>query len=90
MRTMMLFIISFVICFIGAHAQTMPTGCSYDSGRYTCDYTTLSGSSLIPLQASGFSPIPQRVKLVGLPATLNSAVFDTDFASLDNCKSFIS
>ncbi|XP_053378579.1 uncharacterized protein LOC123526812 [Mercenaria mercenaria] len=69
----------------------MPTGCSYDAGLYVCDYTTLSGSSLIPLQASGFSPIPQRLKLTGLPTTLNSAVFDTDFASLDNCKSaFIS
>ncbi|KAL4221377.1 Toll-like receptor 7 [Mactra antiquata] len=61
----------------------MPTGCTYDSGLYECDYSTLSSNSLIPLEASRFSPIAQRLKLIGLPSALNSAVFHTDFASLD-------
>lgn len=79
-------IFGIVASITSAYGQSMPTGCSYDAGLYECDYSTLSGSSQIPLQASGFSPIPQRMKLTGLPATLNSAVFDTDFASLDNGK----
>lgn len=59
---------------------------SYVSGLYECDYSTLSGSSLLPLQASGFDPIPQRLRMIGLPSSLTSAVFDSDFQNFNDCE----
>ncbi|XP_052224812.1 uncharacterized protein LOC127840437 [Dreissena polymorpha] len=38
--------------------------------------------ALIPLEASKFTPIPQRLRFWKLPASLNTAIFHTDFGSL--------
>lgn len=62
--------------------QTMPTGCSYDDGMFECDYSTLNSLSNIPLSASLFTPIPQRLRLTNLPTTLTTTIFDVDFANL--------
>ena len=56
------------------------------AGLYECDYDTLSTNSLLPLQAAGFDPIPQRLRFTGLPVSLTSAVFDTDFQNFNDCK----
>ena len=63
-------------------SQTVPSGCTYDDGMFECDYSTLQGSGDIPLSAAFFDPIPQRIRLIQLPTTLTTAIFDVDFASL--------
>ncbi|KAH3783571.1 hypothetical protein DPMN_161513 [Dreissena polymorpha] len=65
-----------------AHAQAMPSACTYNDGLYECDLTSLSSNSQIPLEASKFTPIPQRLRFWKLPASLNTAIFHTDFGSL--------
>ena len=66
----------------GGHGQTMPTGCTYDSGMFECDYSTLDSNGDIPVPAADFSPIPQRLRLINLPSSLTSSIFDSDFAAL--------
>ena len=65
-----------------SYGQTMPTGCTYESGLFECDYSTLDGNGDIPVPAADFSPIPQRVRLINLPSTLTASIFDSGFASL--------
>ena len=60
----------------------MPTGCTYNSGMYECDYSTLDTNGDIPLPAASFDPIPQRLRMINLPANLTTSIFDSDFASL--------
>jgi len=67
---------------LSVRAQTMPTGCTYSEGLFTCSYATLNSNSLIPLDATGFTPIPQRLRLTNLPSSLSTAIFNANFASL--------
>ena len=79
-----LLVIAFILsCLTSSiHGQTMPTGCTYDSGMFECDYDSLDGNGDIPIPAADFSPIPQRLRLINLPSTLTTPIFDSDFASL--------
>ena len=74
--------VTLILLLPEVHGQIMPSGCTYDSGMFECDYSSLLGSGGIPLQASLFDPIPQRLRLTNLPSSLSSAIFDSDFASL--------
>ena len=65
-------------------SQTMPTGCSYNDGMFECNYETLNSLSNIPLNASLFDPIPQRLRLTNLPASLSTTVFAHDFTNLSS------
>ena len=65
-----------------AFGQTMPASCTYEAGLYECDYDSLDSFGNIPLSASLFTPIPQRIRMTNLPATLSGTVFDVDFANL--------
>ena len=78
--------IKVVLAFIlpVALGQTMPGACSYEDGLYECDYGILQTFGNIPLSASLFTPIPQRIRMTNLPATLSSTIFDVDFANLSS------
>lgn len=65
-------------------SQTMPTGCTYNDGMFECNYGTLKSLSNIPLNASLFDPIPQRLRLINLPASLATTVFAHDFTNLSS------
>ncbi|KAL8587274.1 hypothetical protein ACOMHN_045521 [Nucella lapillus] len=58
----------------GALAITKPSGCSYSSGVFTCDYRLV-----LPLDANGFLPEPQRLVLEEASGTFSS----TDFVNFD-------
>ena len=62
--------------------QTMPTGCTYDSGMFECDYSILNANGDIPVPALAFAPIPQRLRLINLPSDLSASIFDGDFSNL--------
>ena len=73
------------VCFLPeVQCQTMPTGCTYDSGMFGCDFSVLDGNGDIPLQATLFDPIPQRLRLTNLPSSLTYSIFDTDFNNLSD------
>ena len=78
------FSVMVVLVFIPtvAFGQTMPAACTYEDGLYECNYGSLNTFGNIPLSASLFTPIPQRIRMVNLPATLSSTIFDVDFANL--------
>ena len=75
--------ITLVICLLPeVRCQIMPTGCTYDSGVYECDFDILDGSGDIPLLAVSFDPIPQRLRLINLPSNLTFSVFADDFSNI--------
>ena len=65
---------------------TVPVGCVYDAGMFTCDFTTA-----LPLNVSLFDPRPQRLKLTNINGSftaddardfdsMTSSVFNANYA----------
>jgi len=78
-----IFSVVLLVCVVGVFGQTMPTGCTYSKGMYECDYSTTSR----PISATSFSnPIAQRIRITNLPSTLNSAIFNANFASMSTAS----